>query len=78
VVEMSKSILGVYMGRGKTVIKKKKKLYEAYRHSEIFNEDRIIFAPVRASSMESARNYFKEQLKKQFGDERHFFVREKK
>lgn len=60
------------------MIKKAKKVYEAYRHSQIFNEDRVIFSPVKASSIESARTYFREQLKKQFGDERSFYVRERR
>ena len=59
------------------MIKKNLKLYEAYRHSDILNED-IMLSEVKAYSAESAYKWFKERFKKMYGDEKPFSVREKK
>ena len=50
--------------------------FEAYREGDILGE--YILMKVRAMNRESAVKYFREKLKKDYADEKPFYVREVK
>lgn len=52
-----------------------KNTYEAYRKGDIVGE--YVIMTVKASSVQNAVKLIKEQLKKLYGDEKHFNIRQK-
>lgn len=55
-------------------MKKVLKIYEAYRHSDLFNRDDILLV-VKAPNADSAHKYCADKFKKLYGDEKPFRVR---
>lgn len=56
------------------MIRKQLKLYEAYRHSDLFNRDNVLME-VKAVNADAAHKFVADKLKKMYGDEKPFRVR---